>query len=153
MQENKMKSSLFDNLQNVNWQIWGKINSFAVVVIEPVHTFTFTSCSMANLFGQLLSYVFITPRRCKKPVWSAWWDICTSGFLGMQKRETNLCPSLYWNIATITCTTNGFNRLWASRDSRWKRFSFSGDENDYKLWEAKFLRHLQMLKLKKTILP
>ena len=38
-------------------------------------------------------------------------------------------------------------------DSRWKRLTFNGDENDYELWEAKFLGHLRMLKLKTTILP
>ena len=38
-------------------------------------------------------------------------------------------------------------------DSRWKRLTFNGDENEYEFWEAKFLGHLRMLKLKTTILP
>ena len=38
-------------------------------------------------------------------------------------------------------------------DSKWKRLTFDGDENNYELWEAKFLGHLRMLKLKDTILP
>lgn len=40
-----------------------------------------------------------------------------------------------------------------SRESRWQRLTFTGDENDYELWEAKFLGHMRILKLKDTILP
>ena len=40
-----------------------------------------------------------------------------------------------------------------SRDARWKTLTFTGDENNYELWEAKFLGHLRILKLKNTILP
>ena len=38
-------------------------------------------------------------------------------------------------------------------DSRRKRLTFNGDEKEYESWEAKFLGHLPMLKLKTTILP
>ncbi|XP_048575805.1 uncharacterized protein LOC125557333 [Nematostella vectensis] len=38
-------------------------------------------------------------------------------------------------------------------DSKWNRLTFDGDESKYELWEAKFLGHLRMLKLKDTILP
>ncbi|PIK36609.1 hypothetical protein BSL78_26554 [Apostichopus japonicus] len=36
--------------------------------------------------------------------------------------------------------------------SRWQRLCFNGDENEYELWETKFLGHLRMMKLKDTIL-
>ena len=40
-----------------------------------------------------------------------------------------------------------------SKDSRWQRLVFNGEESSYELWETKFLGHLRMLKLKDTILP
>lgn len=36
--------------------------------------------------------------------------------------------------------------------SRWSRLLFDGDENNYELWEAKFLGHLRLQGLKDTIL-
>lgn len=36
--------------------------------------------------------------------------------------------------------------------SRWNRLCFDGDEKNYELWETKFLAHLRLLSLKKTIL-
>ena len=40
-----------------------------------------------------------------------------------------------------------------SRESRWSRLTFDGNESNYELWEAKFLAHMRLLKLKDTILP
>ena len=40
-----------------------------------------------------------------------------------------------------------------SRESRWSRLIFDGNESNYELWEAKFLAHMRLLKLKDTILP
>ena len=39
-----------------------------------------------------------------------------------------------------------------SRESRWSRLIFDGNESN-ELWEAKFLAHMRLLKLKDTILP
>ena len=36
--------------------------------------------------------------------------------------------------------------------SRWSRLLFDGDENNYELWETKFLGHLRLQGLKETIL-
>ena len=36
--------------------------------------------------------------------------------------------------------------------SRWSRLLFDGDEKNYELWETKFLGHMQLQKLKDTIL-
>ena len=46
---------------------------------------------------------------------------------------------------------NEFNRLWAQ--VRLQVEKTNGDEDEYDLWEAKFLGNLRMLKLKTTILP
>lgn len=35
---------------------------------------------------------------------------------------------------------------------RWQRLVFDADENNYKLWEVKFLSHLRIMGLKDTIL-
>ncbi|CAB4022556.1 Hypothetical predicted protein [Paramuricea clavata] len=40
-----------------------------------------------------------------------------------------------------------------SRESRWSRLTFDGNESNYELWEAKFLAHMRLLKLKDTTLP
>ncbi|CAB3997356.1 Retrovirus-related Pol poly from transposon TNT 1-94 [Paramuricea clavata] len=40
-----------------------------------------------------------------------------------------------------------------SRESRWSRLTFDGNESNYELWEAKFLAYMRLLKLKDTILP
>ncbi|CAB4045281.1 Hypothetical predicted protein, partial [Paramuricea clavata] len=40
-----------------------------------------------------------------------------------------------------------------SRESRWSRLTFDGKQSNYELWEAKFLAHMRLLKLKDTILP
>ena len=40
-----------------------------------------------------------------------------------------------------------------SRESRWSMLIFDGNESNYELWEAKFLAHMRLLKLKDTILP
>ena len=46
-----------------------------------------------------------------------------------------------------------------SRESRWLwaqqriTLTFDGNESNYELWEAKFLGHMRLLKLKDTILP
>ena len=38
------------------------------------------------------------------------------------------------------------------RGSRWSRLVFDGDENNYELWETKFLGHMRLQGLKETIL-
>ncbi len=39
-----------------------------------------------------------------------------------------------------------------SRETRWSRLTFDGNEENYELWETKFLAHMRLLKLKDTIL-
>ena len=39
-----------------------------------------------------------------------------------------------------------------TRVGRWQRLVFNGDENNFELWEVKFLGHMGMLGLKDTIL-
>ena len=39
-----------------------------------------------------------------------------------------------------------------STGGRWQRLVFDGDENNYELWEVKFLGHLRIIGLKDTIL-
>ena len=40
-----------------------------------------------------------------------------------------------------------------SSETRWSRLTFDGNEENYELWETKFLEHMRLLKLKDTILP
>ena len=42
--------------------------------------------------------------------------------------------------------------MWAPTSSRWTRLVFDGDEEKYELWEKRFLGHLLLRGLKKTIL-
>ena len=39
-----------------------------------------------------------------------------------------------------------------TRGGRWQRLVFNGDENNFELWEVRFLGHMRMLGLKDTIL-
>lgn len=45
---------------------------------------------------------------------------------------------------------NGSRR--GASGGRWQRLVFDGDENNFELWQVKFLGHLRMLGLKDTIL-
>ena len=49
------------------------------------------------------------------------------------------------------CAT-GYGPRHYTRGGRWQRVVFNGDENNFKLWEVKFLGHMGMLGLKDTIL-
>ena len=37
------------------------------------------------------------------------------------------------------------------RSSRWARLTFDGDEEKFELWQAKFMGHLRLQKLKDTL--
>ena len=49
--------------------------------------------------------------------------------------------------------TTGYGpRRDTTRGERWQRLVFNGDENNFELWEVRFLGHMRMLGLKDTIL-
>lgn len=60
--------------------------------------------------------------------------------IGMTERNETLTG--YGPMRTNAKVTGG----------RWQRLVFDGDENNYELWEVKFLGHLRLMGLKETIL-
>lgn len=52
----------------------------------------------------------------------------------------------------ILTNPTGYGPRRDTTGGRWQRLVFNGDENNYELWEAKFLGHMRIIGLKDTIL-
>lgn len=60
---------------------------------------------------------------------------------------------MYVNMVDRDETLTGYEpRRANATGGRWQRLVFDGDENNYELWEVKFLGHLRIMGLKETIL-